>query len=212
MDFPPSRFTNLAIRPPAYVTGGTSFPRVKYSETPSMRQKLGLALRSAKALPPVMHKLFIPLTALSLSLLLAGQLAAQSPAVATLVKAGRLLDPRTGKVVSPVAVLIENGKIKEVGSPARVQADAPAGIKTIDLGGATLLPGLIDSHTHLLLDVTLPTEEEGRSVDSVEGDSQVLTVGLIDDRRQLRRIAWALASPGNWPISSRLLNKSESIS
>ena len=42
-----------------------------------------------------------------------GQLFAQSPAVVTLVKAGRLLDPRTGNVLSPAAVLIENGKIKE---------------------------------------------------------------------------------------------------
>jgi imidazolonepropionase-like amidohydrolase len=71
-----------------------------------------------------------------------------------------MLDPRTGQVRSPAAVLIENGKIKEVGSLSRVQADAPAGVKTIDLGSATLLPGLIDSHTHLLLDVIVPTEAE----------------------------------------------------
>jgi imidazolonepropionase-like amidohydrolase len=59
---------------------------------------------------------------------------------------------------SPAAVLIENGKIKDVGAPSRVQADAPAGAKTIDLGSATLLPGLIDGHTHLLLDVVVPPE------------------------------------------------------
>src|SRR6478609_4889718 len=75
----------------------------------------------------------------------ATQLAAQSPSQRTLVKAGRLLDPRTGNVLSPAAVLIENGKIKEVGLPSQVQAHAPAGVKTIDLGSATLLPGLIDS-------------------------------------------------------------------
>jgi imidazolonepropionase-like amidohydrolase len=63
-------------------------------------------------------------------------------------------------VLSPAAVLIENGKIKEVGVPARVQADAPAGVKTIDLGSATLLPGLIDAHTHLFLDVIVPPEAE----------------------------------------------------
>jgi len=89
-----------------------------------------------------------------------GKLAAQSPAQVTLVKAGRLLDPRTGNVLSPGAVLIENGKIKEVGAPSQVQPHAPAGSRTIDLGGATLLPGLIDSHTHLLLDVIVPPEEE----------------------------------------------------
>ncbi len=90
----------------------------------------------------------------------AGQLAAQSPAVVILVKAARLLDPRTGNVVSPAAVLIEGGKIKEVGPLSQVQPHVPAGAKTIDLGSATLLPGLIDGHTHLLLDVIVPPEAE----------------------------------------------------
>jgi imidazolonepropionase-like amidohydrolase len=108
-----------------------------------------------------MRKPFVLVAALFLALFSGGQLPAQLPAAVTLVKAGRLLDPRTGKVLSPAAVLIENGKIKEVGSPLQVQGDAPAGVKTIDLGSATVLPGLIDSHTHLLLDVTLPTEAEG---------------------------------------------------
>src|ERR1700676_2667213 len=94
------------------------------------------------------------------ALFASGQLAAQAPAPATLVKAGRLLDPRTGKVLSPVAVLIEDGKIKEVGAPSQVQPHAPAGAKTIDLGTAMLLPGLIDSHTHLLVDPVLPAEVE----------------------------------------------------
>ena len=85
---------------------------------------------------------------------------AQATGSITLVKAGRLLDPRTGNVLAPAAVLIENGKIKEVGSPARIQA--PAGAKIIDLGSATLIPGLIDSHTHLLLDVVVPPEAESK--------------------------------------------------
>jgi len=106
------------------------------------------------------NQIFLPLAASFLVLYSTGQLAAQSPAPITLVKAGRLLDPRTGNVLSPAAVLIENGKIKEVGLPSRVQAHAPAGVKTIDLGSATLLPGLIDSHTHLLLDVIVPPEAE----------------------------------------------------
>ena len=89
-------------------------------------------------------------------------MASTSAAAAIIVLALRLLDPRTGNVLSPAAVLVENGKIKEVGAPARVQADAP-GVKTIDLGGATLLPGLIDSHTHLLLNVMIPTEAEIKS-------------------------------------------------
>jgi len=69
-----------------------------------------------------------------------------------------LLDPRTGTVIAPAAVLIEGGKIKQVGSPSQVQPIQ--GAKIIDLGRATLLPGLIDSHTHLLLDVVVPPETE----------------------------------------------------
>jgi imidazolonepropionase-like amidohydrolase len=94
------------------------------------------------------------------ALVSSGPLTAQSPGPVTLVKAARLLDPRTGTAVSPAAVLIENGRIKQVGSASRVQADAPAGVQTIDLGGATLLPGLIDSHTHLLIDPIVPPEAE----------------------------------------------------
>jgi imidazolonepropionase-like amidohydrolase len=90
------------------------------------------------------------------------QLTAQSSAPLTLVKAGRLLDPRSGNVLSPAAVLIEGDKIKEVGSPSQMQGHAPAGVKTIDLGSATLLPGLIDGHTHLLIDIVRPPDAEVR--------------------------------------------------
>ena len=95
---------------------------------------------------------------LFLAVFLVGHMAAQSPA--TLVKAARLLDPRTGNVLSPAGVLIEDSKIKEVGPPSRVQAHAPSGTKTIDLGSATLLPGLIDSHTHLLTNPVSPAYAE----------------------------------------------------
>jgi imidazolonepropionase-like amidohydrolase len=75
-----------------------------------------------------------------------------------LVKATRLLDPRTGNVLAPAAALIEGDKIKQVGSPSQISA--PNGVRIIDLGSATLLPGLIDSHTHLLVDPVLPAEVE----------------------------------------------------
>jgi imidazolonepropionase-like amidohydrolase len=90
------------------------------------------------------------------------QLAAQSPSPTTLIKAGRLLDPRSGNILSPVAVLIENGKIKESGPPAKVLTHASGDVKTIDLGSATLLPGLIDGHTHLFLDIVRPPEAEAQ--------------------------------------------------
>ncbi|MBV8207463.1 MAG: amidohydrolase family protein [Acidobacteria bacterium] len=83
---------------------------------------------------------------------------AQTPPQVTLVKAAHLLDPKTGNVLSPAAVLIEGNTIKQVGAPSLIRP--PLGAKIIDLGSATLLPGMIDSHTHLLLDVILPAEAE----------------------------------------------------
>ena len=93
----------------------------------------------------------------ALLLAFAAGLAAQ-PSATTIVKAARLLDPRTGNVLSPAAVVVEGNRIARVGPPSKI--GAPAGARIIDLGGATLLPGLIDGHTHLLLSVVVPPEAE----------------------------------------------------
>ena len=100
------------------------------------------------------------LAAVCCLLVASGELAAQLPGGATVIKAGRLLDPRSGNVLSPAAVLVQGGKISAVGAPDRVQSDVPAGARVIDLGAATLLPGLIDAHTHILLDVVMPPETD----------------------------------------------------
>ena len=70
----------------------------------------------SRVIPMKQRRICTLLASLFFALFSTGQLAAQSSAVVTLVKAGRLLDPRTGNVLSPAAVLIEDGKIKEVGS------------------------------------------------------------------------------------------------
>src|SRR5579859_7772062 len=72
------------------------------------------------------------------------------PSDFVLVKAARVLDIRAGHYLENAAVLIEGERIKEVGPAAQVQSHAPKFAKVIDLSGATLLPGLIDCHTHLL--------------------------------------------------------------
>jgi imidazolonepropionase-like amidohydrolase len=66
------------------------------------------------------------------------------------VKAGRLLDVRSGHYIENAAVWIEGERIKEVGTAAQVQSHAPRDAKVVDLGSATVLPGLIDCHTHIM--------------------------------------------------------------
>jgi imidazolonepropionase-like amidohydrolase len=76
------------------------------------------------------------------------------PPALTLIKAGQVLDVRTGKLLPNQGVLIEGEKIKEVGPLAIIQQHAGNAATIIDLGGATLLPGLIDCHAHLLISGT----------------------------------------------------------
>ncbi|HXA86072.1 MAG TPA: amidohydrolase family protein [Candidatus Dormibacteraeota bacterium] len=87
---------------------------------------------------------------LLLSSAFASAQAAPPQAKTILLKAGRLLDVRTGKYIPNAGILVENAKIKEAGPLAQVQAHAPKDVVLIDLGAATLLPGLIDCHAHLL--------------------------------------------------------------
>ena len=80
-------------------------------------------------------------------------LAAQTPPPSQpiLVKAGRLIDGRSDVARSNVGILIAGDRIKAVGPLAQVQPQAGGGARVIDLAQLTVLPGLIDTHTHLLL-------------------------------------------------------------
>jgi len=61
------------------------------------------------------------------------------------IRAARLIDGNGGPVISPAMVVVDGDRIVSAGPPGR----APTGATEIDLGAATLLPGLIDLHTHL---------------------------------------------------------------
>lgn len=73
--------------------------------------------------------------------------AAQQPSVPIVLHAARLLEVDTGKLVQPGEILVEGERIRAVGT----QVEHPNGVKVIDLGDVTLMPGLIDAHVHLFL-------------------------------------------------------------
>ena len=63
------------------------------------------------------------------------------------VRAGRLFDSKTGQMLTKQVVLISGDRITEVGPASQVKI--PAGAEVIDFSQATVLPGLIDAHTHM---------------------------------------------------------------
>jgi imidazolonepropionase-like amidohydrolase len=65
------------------------------------------------------------------------------------VKAGKLLDVRTGSYSANQMIWIEGDRIKAVGDAADIERQMPSGATIIDLSTATILPGLIDCHVHL---------------------------------------------------------------
>ncbi len=103
-----------------------------------------------------MTKLRLFFSSFLLLLLLRGLGAVQAAAQATsqaaaphavVVRAARLLDIKSGRLIKPGEVLVEGERIVEVGTAVK----HPEGAEVIDLGDRTLMPGLIDAHVHLFL-------------------------------------------------------------
>src|SRR5580698_3447723 len=67
------------------------------------------------------------------------------------VKAGRVLDVRTGKYAANQIIWIEGERIKEIGDAAALESRLPKDARVVDLSSSTVLPGLIDCHTHLTM-------------------------------------------------------------
>src|SRR5271166_1433626 len=98
--------------------------------TPQRSQRIATAVRA-----------YLMLTAACLALLI------PAAAQVTAIRAGKLIDPDSGTVLTGQTILIRAGKIEAVGNNVTVPSDA----KIIDLSKMTVLPGLIDCHTHLAI-------------------------------------------------------------
>src|SRR5450432_139499 len=85
-----------------------------------------------------------------LTLLVVISVQAQDPV--TVLKAARMIDARGESVIAPAVIVVRGNKIESAGTTGVI----PQGAQVIDLGDVTLLPGLIDAHTHVMLqgDVT----------------------------------------------------------
>ena len=125
-----------------------------------------------------MKRLLLLLVLVSLALPLAAQ---EKP---TAVRAGRMLDVRSGELRSNVTILVRDGKIVAVGENLRLPSDA----EVVDLSQATVLPGLIDSHTHLTGDNRyfgyrgLGISEMRQALFGVAGARKVLEAGFTTVR------------------------------
>ena len=75
------------------------------------------------------------------------QAQAQAPAPVTAIRAGRLLDPEAGRILTNQIILVEGTRIREVGPNLAI----PPGAQVIDLSAMTVMPGLVEAHNHLAL-------------------------------------------------------------
>src|ERR1041384_4256326 len=73
---------------------------------------------------------------------------------ATVIRCGRLINPVDGSVTQNAVIIVRGDRIEAVGSGLKI----PDGAKVIDLSAYTVLPGLIDCHTHVMLQ---PEDEKG---------------------------------------------------
>ena len=68
----------------------------------------------------------------------------------TILKAARLIDGNGGPVAEQAAIMLHGDSISQIGTQETVQAPEGASVREVDYGDATILPGLVDSHVHLI--------------------------------------------------------------
>jgi imidazolonepropionase-like amidohydrolase len=123
-----------------------------------------LAMRTRFARVCIVILLFVP-----------AALPQSAPPQLVVLHAARLLDIESGKIVAPAEILVQAGRIVEVGS----SVEHPPASQVLDLGDVTLLPGLIDAHIHLFLH---PGAEDLQTVEeSIPERTIVATLAARED-------------------------------
>ena len=138
------------------------------------------------------------------------------------VRAQRMLDVRSGRIVSPAVLVVSDGLIQAV-NPAR----PPSNVDVVDLGNVTLLPGFIDMHVHVLVrDATsyrpdvLGENGANAVLRSTTSARKMLLAGFttVRDMAQLHltpdllAVAMARASDAGWIDAPRIVAAGHAIS
>jgi imidazolonepropionase-like amidohydrolase len=100
------------------------------------------------------------------------------PGQITAVRCGRLINPIDGSVTENAVIIVRGDRIEKAGA----QLAVPAGARVIDLSAYTVLPGLIDCHTHVLLQ---PEDERGAPPVVVKSQAFRTVQGVAAARKNL---------------------------